>query len=85
ASRIVNLAFPGSVVCSSEVHDAMEGRDDITWKSIGTRRLKDIGKAQLYVVRRAGTEERPKSSRQRDESRRAERREARLEAMEDEG
>lgn len=84
ASRIVNLAFPGSVVCSAEVHDALEGRDDVSWKSIGTRRLKDIGKVPLYVVRRAGAEVRPKSSRQRDESRRAERREARIAEMEGE-
>jgi adenylate cyclase len=83
ASRIVNIAFPGSVVASDELKAALEGVDGVAWKSIGTRNLKDIGKVPLHVVRRADAPSAPKSSRQRAESRRAERREARVGEMEE--
>ena len=83
ASRIVNIAFPGSVVVSGEIVDALAGTDAIIWKSIGSRNLKDIGKVPLFLVRRESTEERPKSARQEAEARRAERREARVAEMED--
>lgn len=78
ASRIVGIAFPGTVVCAAPVQAALEGEVDFAWKSIGTRNLKDIGKEQLYVVRRAADDVPPQSSRQRAEARRAERREAKL-------
>jgi adenylate cyclase len=81
ASRIVNLAFPGSVVCSSELVEAVGESAELAWKSIGTRNLKDIGKVQLYVVRRASTEVRPRSAREEMEAKRAERREARVAEM----
>ena len=83
ASRIVNIAFPGSVVASGEIVDALAEADGITWKSIGSRNLKDIGKVPLFLVRREAAVERPKSSRQEAESRRAERREARVVEMEE--
>ena len=78
ASRIVNIAFPGSVVASAELKEALEGVEGVSWKSIGTRNLKGIGKVQLYVVRRAASEEQPRTARQELELRRAERREARV-------
>jgi len=82
ASRIVNIAFPGTVVCSAEVHDAMVEDPTVRWKSIGTRNLKDIGRVPLFAVRRDnGVDPPPKSSRQKAESRRAERREARVEQL----
>jgi adenylate cyclase len=83
ASRIVNIAFPGSVVASSELKEALEDLEGVAWKSIGTRNLKDIGKVPLFVLRRSDEPKRPKSSRQRDESRRAERREAKVTEMEE--
>ncbi|MGI8757499.1 MAG: adenylate/guanylate cyclase domain-containing protein [Acidimicrobiales bacterium] len=76
ASRIVNIAFPGTVVCSGELHEALDQDESLVWKSIGSRSLKDIGKVPLYVVRRTGTEPQPKPSWQAAEARRAERREA---------
>ena len=82
ASRIVNIAFPGSVVCSNELVEALGNDESFVWKGIGSRNLKDIGKVALYVVRRAGTEDEPRSSRQEAERRRAERREARVEEIE---
>ena len=83
ASRIVNIAFPGSVVVSAELVDSLGDAEGITWKSIGSRNLKDIGKVPLFLVRRESSVDRPKSSRQEAESRRAERREARVAEMEE--
>ena len=83
ASRIVNIAFPGSVVVSTELCDTLESMEGVSWKSVGSRNLKDIGKVPLFVVRRAGDEVKPKSSRQEAEARRAERREARVAELED--
>lgn len=78
ASRLVNIAFPGSVVASSEIHDALADDAAFTWRSIGTRNLKDIGKVPLFVLRRAGDPEHEKTSRERAQARRSERREARV-------
>jgi adenylate cyclase len=78
ASRIVNIAFPGSVVCGEELHQVLADDPAFDWKSIGHRNLKNIGKVPLYVLRRAGEPARVKSSREEAESRRAARREARV-------
>jgi hypothetical protein len=83
ASRIVNIAFPGSVVVSTEICEALAEVDDVVFKSIGSRNLKDIGKVPLFVARRATAEVRTKSSREVLEGRRAERREARVEELEE--
>lgn len=78
ASRIVNIAFPGSVLCGQELRDALDDDEAFEWKPIGSRNLKDIGKVPLYALRRADQPTKPKSSRQHAEARRAERREARV-------
>jgi adenylate cyclase len=52
ASRIVSIAYAGSVVVSAEVHDALVDDEGLRWKSLRTRQLKDIGRVQLWVVRR---------------------------------
>jgi len=54
ASRIVSIAYAGSVVVSSEIHDALQDVDELRWKSLRTRQLKDIGRVQLWAARRAG-------------------------------
>lgn len=82
ASRIVNLAFPGTVVCSGELHEALEDDPAFAWRSIGARNLKDIGKTPLFVLRRATEETEPRDKRQEAEARRAERREARVAELE---
>jgi adenylate cyclase len=82
ASRIVNIAFPGSVVCAGELADALGDLPGVAAKSIGTRNLKDIGKVQLFVVRRADSDVRPRSAREEMEAKRAERREARVAELE---
>jgi adenylate cyclase len=56
ASRIVSIAYAGSVVVSGEVHDALAETEGVQWKSLRTRQLKDIGRVQLWTVRREGDE-----------------------------
>jgi adenylate cyclase len=53
ASRIVSIAYAASVVVSDEVHEALAERDGLRWKSLRTRHLKDIGRVQLWAVRRS--------------------------------
>jgi hypothetical protein len=53
ASRIVSIAYAGSVVVSGDVRDALKDDEDLRWKSLRTRHLKDIGRVQLFTVRRA--------------------------------
>ena len=83
ASRIVNIAFPGTVVCSAEIHDSLESDVEYGWKSIGQRNLKDIGRVPLFVLRRQTEPVREKTSREKAESRRSERREARVTELAD--
>lgn len=77
ASRIVNLAFPSTVVCSASVREAV-GSQEYTWKPIGYRNLKDIGRVPLFVVRRASAPPRSRSDVEEAHARRTERREARV-------
>jgi class 3 adenylate cyclase len=56
ASRIVSIAYAGSVVVSGDIHDQLADSPDLRWKSLRTRYLKDIGRVQLWAVRRAGDE-----------------------------
>lgn len=53
ASRIVSIAYPGSVLVSEEVCDQLGGDERFACKPIRPRILKDIGRVRLYVVRRA--------------------------------
>jgi adenylate cyclase len=78
ASRIVNIAFPGTVVCSAELRDALGDDPAFAWKPIGQRNLKDIGKVPLFVLRRETEPERDRNTREQAQARRAERREARV-------
>jgi adenylate cyclase len=73
ASRIVNIAFPGSVVTSDDVHKALEDDPAFSWRSLKQRRLKDIGKVSLWSVRRSGDDDRRRSATERDRRRKAER------------
>jgi adenylate cyclase len=54
ASRIVSIAYAGSVVVAAEVHDALAEDEGVRWKSLRTRQLKDIGRVQLWAARRVG-------------------------------
>jgi len=75
ASRIVGIAFPGSVVVPDDVHDALAEDSAYGWRSIGRRHLKDIGRVPLWALRRAADPVEVKSRRDRARADQAERRE----------
>ncbi len=53
ASRIVNVAFPGAVVVSPDIHDALEGDETFVFRSLRSHYLKDIGRVPLWALRSA--------------------------------
>jgi adenylate cyclase len=53
ANRIVAVAFPGSVVVSPEVADALGGEPTMVLRSIRSQPLKDIGIVPLWTLRSA--------------------------------
>jgi hypothetical protein len=44
------------VVVSGEIHDQLADHPDLRWKSLRTRYLKEIGRVQLWAIRREGDE-----------------------------
>lgn len=52
ASRIVNIAYAGAVVVSSEIRERLEGDERFSLRPVRPRRLKGIGTVPLWVVRR---------------------------------
>ena len=51
ARRIVELARPGTAVCSDRVHDALADDPSFTWRRLRTRRIRDIGSVGLWQLR----------------------------------
>lgn len=51
ASRIVHVAFPGSVVVSQDVRDALEGDERFVLRAMRQHYLKDIGRVPLWSLR----------------------------------
>ncbi len=56
ASRLVNLANPGSILASAEVHDALEDVPGFAWQAMRPRYLKDIGRTALWALEYPGAE-----------------------------
>jgi len=50
ASRLVNIAYSGSVVTDEVVHEALAGDERFAWKSMRPRRLKGIGWTAPWVL-----------------------------------
>lgn len=50
ARRIVELARPGTAVCSEQVHRALADDPDFTWRRLRTRRIRDIGSVGLWQL-----------------------------------
>lgn len=73
ASRVVSLAYPGTVLCDEAVHAALADDDAYEWRSLGNKPLKNIGKVPVHVLRRHDGPHEPDDDRDR-EARRAERR-----------
>jgi adenylate cyclase len=72
ASRIVSIAYPGAVVVSQDIHDALADDETFAFKTIRQHYLKDIGRVHLWTMRHAGdeTEEQYRSARDRRAARR---------------
>jgi adenylate cyclase len=54
ASRIVSVAYPGSVVVSPDVCEALADDPRFSFRTIRTHYLKDIGRVSLYRMGRPG-------------------------------
>lgn len=52
ANRIVGIAYPGSVVVSEEVRNALRDIDDLNLRSLRSHTLRDIGRVRLWRLRR---------------------------------
>jgi adenylate cyclase len=83
ASRIVHIAFPGSVVVTDDVRQAVGEEPTLAWKTLKPRRIKDIGRVPLWAVRLAEDPDRAGRPRSDIRERRTEAREARLAALEE--
>ena len=54
ASRVVELAYPGSVVVTPEVAAVIEGDDGFHVRALRRQTIRGVGKVRLYAVRRVG-------------------------------
>jgi adenylate cyclase len=63
ANRIVVVAFPGSVVVSSEVAEVLADEPSMVVRSIRSQPIKDIGTVPLYTLRPVATPEHPARTR----------------------
>lgn len=73
ASRATSIAYPGTVVVSPELREALDGHSDVTFRAMRPRFLKHIGRVALSVMRRA--DEAPSSIRETIDERRRQMRE----------
>src|SRR5262245_1147578 len=53
ASRLVELARPGSVLASSDFHDALGDDPAVPWQRRRSRRVRDIGRVEVWLLERA--------------------------------
>ena len=53
ASRATSIAYPGTVVVSPDLREALEHRPELTFKSMRPRHLKNIGRVSLSVLSHA--------------------------------
>ena len=65
ASRLVGVAYPGTVVVSSDMHEALAGDAGVAFRALRSRRLKDIGTVPVWAVYRDGDRPPPGAARQR--------------------
>jgi adenylate cyclase len=54
ASRIVNIAAPGTILVSDEVRAALADHEGYEWRSLRPRPLKDLGRVHLWRLARTG-------------------------------
>jgi len=63
ANRIVVVAFPGSVVVSAEVAEALAEEPTMTLRSIRSQPIKDIGMVPLWTLRPSAAPDQPARTR----------------------
>jgi class 3 adenylate cyclase len=51
ASRVVNVAYPGAVVVTKDVYDALVDDERFFFRSLRSHYLKDIGRVPLWTLR----------------------------------
>jgi adenylate cyclase len=56
ASRIVNIANPGSVLTTKEFFDTLQEDESVEFRVLRPRVLKDIGRVDLYSLQRKGVD-----------------------------
>jgi Adenylate cyclase, family 3 (some proteins contain HAMP domain) len=79
ASRATSIAYPGTVVVSPELRDALLEHPDFSFRTMRPRSLKHIGRVSLAVMRRA--DDAPNSIREAIDERRRQMRDAIRERM----
>jgi adenylate cyclase len=50
ASRLTDIAVAGTVLASSSVHDALRNDPTLSWKPVGSRRIRSIGEVMVYEL-----------------------------------
>jgi adenylate cyclase len=50
ASRLVEIARPGSVLTSEELHGELESDDAFTFQRLRSRRIRDIGRVEIWLL-----------------------------------
>jgi adenylate cyclase len=53
ASRLVERARPGSVLTSTELHDALGDDPELSWQRLRSRRVRDIGRVEIWALEHA--------------------------------
>jgi adenylate cyclase len=51
AHRLVEIARPQSIIVSAELATALEGRDGFTFQRLRSRRIRGIGRVEIYAAR----------------------------------
>lgn len=81
ASRVVNIAFPGSVVVSDELHELIADDPGLHWRSLRKKNLRDIGRVTLWSVEPVDTDDHDAAVRDRARVERSERVERAVEKL----
>jgi adenylate cyclase len=53
ASRLVELARPGSVLVSTDLHAGLADHPALVWQRLRSRRIRDIGRVEVWALERA--------------------------------
>ncbi len=56
ASRLVDAAYPGTVLVSDSIHDALEDQPGFAFRAVRPQSLKGFGRTKFWVLRKEGAE-----------------------------